>query len=249
MTATRNAAALAGTGRRYLAALTEDLSARSAVDPVLRPFADQLAGIATDAVQRGPFPWQAHPAMAHLEPALAAADGAPALLDAAIEAARILDWHQVYAGGGIEPKLAEGMMAAQAAGTYGCFASQTIAAGLFLLVPGIYYPLHTHPAEEIYYCLSGELEIQHGLEGTPFTIGAGEYSVTPPSRLHALRTKDVPVLIAYTWIGDLRGPNWWWDRDAHGRWQRTAWFRSPGKSWAPERTEPVTDATMAEAHA
>ena len=32
-----------------------------------------------------------------------------------------------------EPVLAGGMLAAQMAGTYGCFASQTLAAGLFLL--------------------------------------------------------------------------------------------------------------------
>lgn len=243
----RSAAAMADGVRAFLAALTQDLSERAKVDPGLVPFAQDLSEVRTDAVQRGPFERLDHPAMAHLEQALGLAKGRDAALGPALEAARTLDWLRTFAGGGIEESLAQGMLAAQAAGTYGCFASRTLAAGLFLLAPGIRYPLHTHAAAEIYYCIAGRLRIQHGLDGAPFELAAGGYSITPPNRLHALETGTEPALLIYVWRGDLGGPNWWWSRHEDGAWQRTAWLRKPGESWKPSRSEPVTEEVMLEA--
>jgi mannose-6-phosphate isomerase-like protein (cupin superfamily) len=239
---------LRGAAADCLRAISAELAGRAAGDPRLAPFASGIALIGTGAVQRGPFPRLDHPAMAHLETALESAPEGGALRDAALAAARWLDWSQVFAGGGIEPALVEGMLAAQLAGSYGCFASQEIAAGLFLLAPGIFYPLHSHAAAEIYCCLSGALQITHGVDGAPFDLAPGNHSVTPPNRLHSLRTGEAPVLVIYVWSGDLMAPNWWWDRDADGNWRRTAWHRAPGEPWKPVHSEPVTAAVMAEAH-
>lgn len=239
---------MAEAARAFLTALTRDLSARSGADPGLAPFVQDLSQVETAAVQRGPFETLDHPAMEHLEQALDSAGGCDGLLDSALAAARALDWQQVFAGGGIEETLAEGMLAAQAAGTYGCFASNTLAAGQFLLAPGIRYPLHTHGAAEIYYCLSGRLRIQHGLEGAPFELAAGDYSITPPNRLHALETGSEPALLIYVWRGDLAGPNWWWEQGEDGAWRRTAWLRQPGEPWKPSRNELVTEEITGEAH-
>lgn len=156
-------------------------------------------------------------------------------------AVKSLDWGQVYGGGGIDAALAEGMFAAQAAGTYGVFESQELACGLFLLGPNVYYPLHTHAAHEVYHCLAGQIEITHKLNETPFTLYPDQSSETPSGRLHSLKTDSSPVLLAYIWMGDITAPTWWWEQGHDGSWIRTAWRRNPGESWKVDCSEPVDD--------
>lgn len=233
----------------YLQALASDLTDKSASDAALKPFVAALHTIDTSRQQRGPLPLLQHPTMARLDQALAKVAGSSRLLGEAAAAAQHLDWGQIYGGGGdMDPVLAEGMLAAQAAGTYGCFASDRIATGQFLLAPGVHYPLHTHSAPEIYYCLSGRIDIQHGVDAKPFSLSAGDYSITPPHRLHALTVGDEPTLLIYAWIGDLRAPIWIWSQNDSDRWVRQAWRREPGEPWKVEHTEPVTAGMMAEAH-
>ena len=146
-------------------------------------------------------------------------------------AADDLDWSQIYEGDGLDQNLAEGMLAAQCVGTYGRHPSDTIAAGLFLLAPDIHYPLHTHAASEVYLCVSGRLQLRHGMPGAPFDIRRGELSITPSGRVHELKTYSEPVLLAYLWIGDLTAPTWWWEKTSNGTWQRVSWTRIPGEPW------------------
>ena len=234
--------------RAYLAALTNDLKNKSATNPQLADFVKELETIDTSAIQRGPFPRLEHPTMAMLETALKTAQGNAALLPLAIEVARVLDWGQIYDEGAMDPALAEGMLAAQAAGTYGCFAGKTIATGLFLLAPGVNYALHTHAATEIYYCLSGTIDIQHGIDAEPFDLTPGNYSITPPDRVHSLSVRSEPVLMIYAWIGELSCPIWLWSQEANNRWIRERWMRKPGEPWKVEEREVISDAAMAAAH-
>lgn len=243
-----DAAELTAAARGLIVALANDLAARAEADPRLHTFAHPLSTAALDTLQRGPLPPADIPGLRHLEPALDSAGGPASVVAAARRAARAFDWSQIFEGGGIEPGLAQGLMAAQAIGTYGVFGSETLAAGLFLLGPGITYPLHTHAADELYYCVSGTLTLQHGTDGAPFELAPGDFSITPSNRLHSLRTGDRPVLLGYVWTGEMPCLNWWWDRDAAGGWVRTAWAREGTGAWRPVRSEPVTPDLMAEAH-
>jgi hypothetical protein len=110
----------------------------------------------------------------------------------------------------------------------------------------VHYPLHTHGAEEVYYCLSGRIAVQHGRTGAPVELTPGRLSRTPPHRLHSLTTGAVPVLLAYVWIGAVDAPNWWWRAAAQG-WQRARWSRQPDGSWRKTGEEAVTPAALAEA--
>jgi len=230
-----------------LTALAADLRRRSAAEPALTPFADQL-----DRVDRGstrfdrPRPCT-HDTMAHLAPALAAAAGEPCLLAATRAVAEAVNWYQIYRGEGVDPGLAEGMLAGQIAGQVGILASDTLRTGLFLLAPGLHYPLHTHGAAEIYYCMSGRLTVQHGTGGAPFELHPGDCSVTPANRLHSLDTGAAPVLLLYVWIGDIDAPNWWWERRSGGGWRRVNWSRTPDGSWARVGAEVVTGAHLRQA--
>ena len=182
-----------------------------------------------------------------------------ALAEATRQLAGALRWYQIFEApeddnslssglsSGLPPGLAAGLVAGQLAGKAGLIISDRITCGLFLLAPGVSYPLHTHGALELYYVLSGTLTLQHGRASAPFALAPGEHSITPSHRLHALRTGGSPCLIFYTWVGDLTAPNWWWEQDTNGDWQRLSWVRGPDARWRPTKSEPVTPAILAEA--
>ena len=100
----------------------------------------------------------------------------------------------MFTGGGIDPILADGMIAAQLAGSHGRIPNDQIACGLFLLSPGVRYPLTLMLQKK----LSRTLRLQHRLERATFNLRPGQYSHTPPHRLHSLQVAEAPVLLAYT---------------------------------------------------
>ncbi|MEM8595517.1 MAG: dimethylsulfonioproprionate lyase family protein [Pseudomonadota bacterium] len=242
-------AQLGQSARAYVQALTAHLTARADADPALRPFVEALALCPLQVCRTEPRPRLDHPLIAPLDRVSSEIVGAQAFAGPVRQAADTMDWFPVFAGGGIDPRLADGMLAAQAVGTYGCFAHETLAVGIFIMAPGVAYPLHTHEATEIYLAVAGSISIQHGIDGTPFTLHPGDYSITPPHRVHALQTGEEPALVCYVWKGDLWCRNWWWAQDSRGAWTRTAWERPEAGPWRPLESEPVDPAIMAEAHA
>ena len=175
-------------------------------------------------------------------------DGLPSLVSAIHAAASAGRWYQIYAANG-DPTglsdnpmrdLASGMYAAQMIGPRGLIKSTELLAGLFLLRPRLHYPLHQHQATEIYVGASGTVQIQQGFGQVEGTLGPGQVSLTPSNRLHALTMGDSPVLLLYTWMGELGGRNWWWHQSGEGVWQRDAWERQPNAAWAKTVTEVVS---------
>ena len=164
-------------------------------------------------------------------------------------AAEDLDWSQIYEGDGLNKDLAEGMLAAQCVGTYGRHPSDKVATGLFLLAPDIHYPLHTHAASEVYLCVSGRLQLRHGMHGASFDLRRGELSITPSGRVHELKTYSEPVMLAYLWIGDLTAPTWWWEQTSNDTWQRVSWTRIPGEPWKQIGVEPISQDDIQKANA
>ena len=53
------------------------------------------------------------------------------------------------------------------------------------LAPGIGFPDHSHPGEEIIYVLEGTLEYR--IAGRPVTVGAGEALFVPAGVVHSAR--------------------------------------------------------------
>ena len=79
--------------------------------------------------------------------------------------------------------------------------SDTILAGYFLQLPGIYYPLHSHEAAETYVILSGESDWTSDID--IFRFGAGATIHHPPYFPHAMRTYDQPLVAAWRWSGNI----------------------------------------------
>ena len=180
----------------------------------------------------------------HLDAALDAMGCAPELAETIRPLAQDVSWYQLFEGEGIEENLARGRVAGQLAGQVGLVSADTIRAGLFLLAPGLHYPLHQHGALELYYVVSGRLTLQYGTQNQPFHVEAGNWSVTPSNTVHALTTPETPCLVIYAWIGEVESPNWWWVRRDDGGWDRVCWERQPDAKWIQTRREPVTQAVL-----
>ena len=187
-------------------------------------------------------------ANAWLRDALDKTEGSGDFVAAVRDAANAGNWYQIYNAHGTESgivqspmqDLAAGMFAAQMIGPRGLIKSDQLLAGLFLLRQRLHYPLHQHQATEIYFGASGTVHIQHGIEGEIRQLLTGQFSLTPSNRLHALTAGDMPVLLLYSWLGELGGRNWWWHRDANGDWHRDAWERQPDAVWVKTATELVS---------
>lgn len=77
-----------------------------------------------------------------------------------------------------------------------------LAVGLLLLGPGTHYPLHRHPATELYCVIGGAAEWRRG--DSPWRVRPPGALIHHPSGLaHATRTGAEPLLAVYLWRGDL----------------------------------------------
>ena len=81
------------------------------------------------------------------------------------------------------------------------FRTADIRVGLLLLGPGLHYPLHAHPAEEIYHPLTDGGLWRCGEEGWR-TVPAGEAIHHPPLLPHETKAADQTLLALYCWRGD-----------------------------------------------
>lgn len=229
----------------YLKALTDELTARSGVDPNLAPFRAGLLEVAHGPVETAGPSCTLPVFRDSLAAALAAMPSSDPISEAVGAIAEKLGWYQVYQGAGLDPMLAERMFAGQVIGQVGLLKSDNVRTGLFLLVPGLHYPMHTHAASEIYFCLSGSVTLQYGLNGVPFDLRPGEISVTQSNHVHSLTTGLQPTLLVYQWIGDVDSPNWWWEKRSDGQWWQEKWVRQDDASWAAEGVEPVSQDEVA----
>jgi mannose-6-phosphate isomerase-like protein (cupin superfamily) len=77
-------------------------------------------------------------------------------------------------------------------------------AGFTLMAPDTFYPLHAHPAIELYLVIAG-----HAQWTTPEAeriVPPGEFVLHRSSQAHAMRTFAEPLLALYGWSGDIDTP-------------------------------------------
>jgi hypothetical protein len=81
------------------------------------------------------------------------------------------------------------------------FHAPGIRVGILLLGPGLHYPLHAHPAEEIYHPLTDGGLWRRGDEDWR-TVPAGAAIHHPPMMPHETKAADRTLLALYCWRGD-----------------------------------------------
>jgi mannose-6-phosphate isomerase-like protein (cupin superfamily) len=77
-------------------------------------------------------------------------------------------------------------------------------AGFTLIAPATFYPLHAHPAIELYLIISG-----HAQWTTPDSeriVPPGEFVLHDTNQPHAMRTFAEPLLALYGWHGEIDTP-------------------------------------------
>lgn len=93
------------------------------------------------------------------------------------------------------PGFATGHASARILGPEGSEERGGLVAGFSLVAPGVTYPEHEHPPEEIYLVLSGGEWWQAG--GAWHAPGAGGIVHNPPGIRHAMRGTGVPLLAVW----------------------------------------------------
>lgn len=172
-----------------------------------------LAGAAIAAVATGPARQAAHRVNAMLrlpaEPAVPATRQALGVfrhLPAAAAATRAdlaaaflalepaIPWRTRPPAPGIaqSPEFADGHASGRVLDKHGLAQRGGLVAGFSLVAPGVTYPEHDHPPEEIYLVLSGGEWWQAG--GGWHAPGAGGIVHNPPGIRHAMRAGAVPLL-------------------------------------------------------
>jgi len=87
-------------------------------------------------------------------------------------------------------------------GPDGLVKSDKIRLGLYGMLPNAEYGIRTHPAEEIYIMLAGEVDwIRGHMPYTPHL--PNERSYHPSMMPHASRTRSAPFMSVYSWRGDI----------------------------------------------
>lgn len=153
-----------------------------------------FARLATAAKAVSPSASTPPAVLRQLEPALdLARQASPELAVLADRLERIaprLSWKRTDRVG--EPALADGYAGAILVGADGLETRDDVRVGVSLMAPGVTYPDHRHPPEEIYVVLSGG-EWRQNAE--PWHApGRGGLVHNPPNIVHAMRATSTPLL-------------------------------------------------------
>jgi hypothetical protein len=114
---------------------------------------------------------------------------------------QLLDWHYHYPD---RADLAANIGFAELIGPAAPLWSDRIRVGFTFMAPDIFYPLHDHPAVELYLVLSGHAQWTNGPTTTWRDPGMAvlHASLAP----HAMQTAAEPLLALYVWTGEIASP-------------------------------------------
>lgn len=148
----------------------------------------------------GSFPPSKFPITAHIAEALRHSSPVTRpFLDAVAPALPFLPWKYNYEPRADLPDLGLKMAWGEIIGPEAPFVSDRFCLGLTLIAPKSFYPLHRHPATELYWVVSGTAEWT--LEGKVTRRAPGSFILHDSNAVHAMRTFDEPLLALYSWSG------------------------------------------------
>lgn len=149
----------------------------------------------------GTFTRNTHPCTRHLEAALRAGSAGTADLLALIApVAYDLPWRYSYAKRDDAPGIENNIAFAEIIGPEAPFKSLQVCLGLTLIGPETLYPVHLHPAIEIYYVAAGTATWT--ADGVASENPPGTFILHPSNVVHAMQTHREPLLAVYSWSGE-----------------------------------------------
>jgi hypothetical protein len=112
-----------------------------------------------------------------------------------------LPWHYHYAPRPGEDDLAGRIAFAELIGPDAPLDAPACRIGFTLMAPHTFYPLHAHPAIELYLVIAGNA--QWATPESDRIVPPGEFVLHRSNQPHAMRTHAEPLLALYGWRGDL----------------------------------------------
>ena len=116
-----------------------------------------------------------------------------------------LPWFYHYPKPPDDPDLDQRVAFAELIGPGGPLANGNSLVGFTLMAPETFYPLHTHPAVELYMVVSGNA--QWIVPEREQLVPPGGFVLHRSGQPHAMRTFGEPLLAIYDWQGDLESPS------------------------------------------
>ena len=123
------------------------------------------------------------------------------------EAAPALIWPHIYRPSADQPddidfRFADRLATCEIIGYEAPFTSEEMHLYFVYLPPDTFYPWHKHPAEELYFVLSGEAIFQR--ENKPDqTLTSGDHIIHETQEAHAIHTTDKPLISLAVWRNHL----------------------------------------------
>jgi quercetin dioxygenase-like cupin family protein len=129
----------------------------------------------------------------------------PKLQDAIVAAGPAACWRETYKDTDIGSYFMDNFGCYCIIGECGPFSSESIRLYIVYMPPNLYYPWHNHPAEEIYWVLSGSAIFKR--ENSPDQVlCAGDTSYHRSNQPHAMHTTEMPVLCLVAWRNEFQTP-------------------------------------------
>jgi mannose-6-phosphate isomerase-like protein (cupin superfamily) len=115
-----------------------------------------------------------------------------------------LPWYYHYETRPGEADLSNHIAFAELVGPDGDMGAPDCRVGLTLMAPNTLYPLHAHPAIELYFVIAGTADWRAGDKTR--RVPPGDLVLHRSSEPHAMRTTAEPLLALWSWSGDLDTP-------------------------------------------
>lgn len=133
--------------------------------------------------------------------------------DSALTAARSAHWRDTYRDTPFGETLHAHFGSFEVVGRDTVLSAEGMRSFFVYQAPGFHYPMHHHPAEEIYLVLAGSGEFHLQGNGSR-VLGPGAIVHHPVNAPHALTTHAAPLVAYVIWKGDIQKKPVWTETDA-----------------------------------
>ena len=120
------------------------------------------------------------------------------LQDAIVAASDFVYWRETYKDTAIGGYFMDRFGCYCIIGNNAPFSSNMLRLFMVYLPPGLYYPWHHHPAEEMYMVVSGRAIFKQR-DCTDEMLSEGQVAFHASNKPHAMETKEDPVLCLVAW--------------------------------------------------
>lgn len=128
---------------------------------------------------------------------------------AARSAFRQVRWTEFYTEDGSSRSFLNCFANGEGIGPDGRLRYNSLILGLFIMGPGLTYPLHAHPAEAFYLVLSGRPAFKVGAAAPHRDVADREVVWHPADIPHSILSGTEPLFAIFRWRGNISAPSWY----------------------------------------